>query len=416
MVRPGYKQTEVGVIPEDWEIRFIEDIGCVRSGKRLPLGHSLKDEETPYPYIRVSDMRPGTVAMSNIHFVPEGTYPSIKDYRIFREDIFISVAGTLGIVGIVPKELDGANLTENADRITNIRCSRDYLLYVLTSPLIQRTIDSIRTVGAQPKLALTRLRKFIIPLPPTEAEQEAIASALSDADALIESLERLIAKKRDIKQAAMQELLTGRKRLPGFEGAWVTKRLGEMGNFFKGSGVKKDDAQSGDLPCVRYGEIYTTHHNCIKEFSSWISREVADGATRIRCGDILFAGSGETKEEIGKCVALVGSEEAFAGGDIIVLRPKEACSAFLGYYLNTAPINRQKASLGQGDAIVHISSAALANIEVSIPESIGEQNAIAEVLLSMDIEIAALGEKMSKVQNTKQGMMQELLTGRIRLV
>ena len=95
-------------------------------------------------------MRPGTVSLSDIKFVPESVFQAIKRYRIFHDDIFISVAGTLGIVGKVPPELDGANLTENADRITDIRCSRDFLLYVLMSPMIQNAIDSIRTVGAQP--------------------------------------------------------------------------------------------------------------------------------------------------------------------------------------------------------------------------------------------------------------------------
>lgn len=171
-------------------------------------------------------MRPGTVQVDEIRFVPPDVFPSIQRYRIFKEDIFISVAGTLGLVGKVPPELDGANLTENANRIWSITCSRDYLLHVLASPFIQDIIESSQTVGAQPKLALARIRRFPIPLPPSRAEQEAIAEALSDADALIESLEQLLAKKRQIKQGAMQELLTGQRRLPGFKGPWNQQRLG----------------------------------------------------------------------------------------------------------------------------------------------------------------------------------------------
>ena len=227
-VKPGYKQTEVGVIPEEWNVKTIDQVAFVTSGKRLPLGSSLVDVPTPHPYIRVTDMRPGTVDTPEIRYVPESVFPAIKRYRIFRADIFISVAGSLGIVGKIPAELDGANLTENADRITDITCSQDYLLYVLLSPLIQNAIDSIRTVGAQPKLALTRIRKFAIPLPPTEAEQRAIAVALSDVDTLLDGLDRLIAKKRDLKQAAMQQLLTGQTRLPGFSGEWEMKRLGDV--------------------------------------------------------------------------------------------------------------------------------------------------------------------------------------------
>ena len=212
-VKPGHKQTDGGLIPEDWEVRSLDSIAFVTSGKRLPLGRSLTDHETPHPYIRVSDMRPGSVSLADIQFVPVEVFPSIKRYRIFSDDIFISVAGTLGIVGRIPVQLDGANLTENADRITNISCSQDYLLHVLMSPLVQSTIDSQRTVGAQPKLALTRIRKFSIPLPPTRAEQEAIAAILSGMDAEITALEDKLSKTRQLKQGMMQELLTGRIRL-----------------------------------------------------------------------------------------------------------------------------------------------------------------------------------------------------------
>ena len=213
----------------------------------------------------------------------------------------------------------------------------------------------------------------------------------------------------------MQELLTGKKRLPGFSGEWEVKRLGGLGVFLKGSGVRKDEAQSGDIPCIRYGEIYTQHDYVVTEFHSHISQHVASTAVRLEPGDILFAGSGETKEEIGKCVAFVDDIETYAGGDIVILRPDRAHSTFLGYYLNTGEIARQKASKGQGDAVVHISSAALADIEIKVPEP-DEQTAIATILSDMDAEIAALEAKLAKDRQVKQGMMHNLLTGRIRLV
>ncbi len=213
----------------------------------------------------------------------------------------------------------------------------------------------------------------------------------------------------------MQQLLTGQTRLPGFQGTWEVKRLGDLGVFLKGSGVKKDDSRSGDLPCVRYGEIYTHHNDCIRSFNSWISRDVASTATRLKSGDLLFAGSGETKAEIGKCVAFVQECEAYAGGDIVILRPVGVDPVFMGYYCNTSPINAQKASKGQGDAVVHIGAAALAAISVGLPTQ-AEQTAIAVVLSDMDDELTALEARRDKARALKQGMMQELLTGRIRLV
>nr|WP_240192035.1 restriction endonuclease subunit S [Desulforhopalus vacuolatus] len=258
--------------------------------------------------------------------------------------------------------------------------------------------------------ALKRCPVLVPPLP----EQRAIATALSDVDALLDGLDRLIAKKRDLKQAAMQQLLTGKTRLPGFKGEWEVKRLGDMGGFLKGSGVRKDEAQSGDLPCIRYGEIYTHHNDYVLSYNSWISSSVASTAVRLKKGDILFAGSGETKDEIGKCVAFIDDREAYAGGDIVILRPHEADPIFMGYYCNTTPVRKQKASRGQGDAVVHISATALSSVEVKVP-SLPEQTAIATILSDMDAELAALEQRRNKTKDIKQAMMQELLTGKTRL-
>lgn len=246
-------------------------------------------------------------------------------------------------------------------------------------------------------------------------EQRAIATALSDVDALLDGLDELIDKKRALKQAAMQQLLTGATRLPGFEGEWEVKRLGEIGTFLKGSGVTREESRSGPLACVRYGEIYTTHHDYMRTFCSWISEKVAATATRLEQGDLLFAGSGETKEEIGKCVAFLHSIEAYAGGDIVILRQHCADALFLGYALNAAEVNGQKASRGQGDAVVHISSNALAQVRLALP-AVDEQTAIATVLSDMDAEIEALEQRRAKTADLKYAMMQELLTGRTRLV
>ncbi|MDA9885106.1 restriction endonuclease subunit S [Burkholderiaceae bacterium] len=264
------------------------------------------------------------------------------------------------------------------------------------------------------QLTAPQISQVVLDLPPLP-EQVKIAAVLKDVDALLNSLDRLIAKKRDLKQAAMQQLLTGQTRLPGFSGEWEVKRLGDVGRLFKGSGVTKDQTRSGTLACVRYGELYTQHNYVIQEFYSWISPAVAATAVKLKQGDILFAGSGETKEEIGKCAAFVGGIEAYAGGDIVILRPENSDSHFLGYYLNTAAIVQQKASRGQGDAVVHINSSALSNVMCKLPP-VREQAAVAEVLNKMDIELHDLHKRRNKTAALKQGMMQELLTGRTRLV
>ena len=213
----GYKRTEVGVIPEDWDRARVSDVARVKGGKRLPSGFVLVDTPTPYPYLRVTDMYPGGVTQADIKYVPEEAFLTIRNYRIYSDDIFISVAGTLGVVGVVPPSLSGANLTENADCITNIKCNRDYLMHWLMSPPIQEIIESIRTVGAQPKLALGRVAALDIAIPRDSDEQSEIAEALSDVDGWLGALDALLAKKRALKQATMQQLLTGKTRLPGFD-------------------------------------------------------------------------------------------------------------------------------------------------------------------------------------------------------
>lgn len=195
---------------------------------------------------------------------------------------------------------------------------------------------------------------------------------------------------------------------------WAAHSLGQLGVFLKGSGIRRDQAQSGNIPCVRYGEIYTTHHNIVRDFHSHISTKVSAEATRLHSGDLLFAGSGETKEDIGKCVAFVGHEEAYAGGDIIILRPKGVNSAFLGYLLNAPQVARQKASRGQGDAVVHISAAALGSIRLELPK-IDEQERIATALNDIDDLIASLDALVAKKRDIKQAAMQQLLTGKTRL-
>jgi hypothetical protein len=250
--------------------------------------------------------------------------------------------------------------------------------------------------------------RYASPLPQLTDEVAALAARVE------EHLARMGAETRHLKQAAMQQLLTGQTRLPGFSGEWEERRLGEIGQFLKGAGVKKDEANSGDLPCVRYGELYTHHNDVIRRFNSWISSEVARRAVKLKKGDLLFAGSGETKEEIGKCAAFVSDCEAYAGGDIVILRSVGVDPIFMGYYCNTKFISSQKASMGQGDAVVHISATALSGISVLIP-GLAEQAAIAAVLSDMDAELAALEARLEKTRLLKQGMMQELLTGRTRL-
>ncbi len=195
---------------------------------------------------------------------------------------------------------------------------------------------------------------------------------------------------------------------------WDVKTIGQIGFFSKGKGIRKDEAQSGDIPCVRYGELYTLHGDYIKFFGSFISREVSRTSKKLKSGDILFAGSGETKEEIGKSAAFLYDIEAYAGGDVIILSPQYGDSLFYGFLFNSTLVNKQKANKGQGDAIVHIHASSLSDILIPLPPH-PEQQAIAAVLSDVDGLISSLTKLINKRKNIKQGAMQELLTGMKRL-
>ncbi len=408
-MRPGYKQTEVGEIPEDWDAVSLGSIGESLIG----LTYSPADVRSSGTLVlRSSNIQNDALAFEDNVFVKKEIPERIM---VQPGDVLICVRnGSRNLIG------KAALLDERTDGMTFgafmavFRSKIGALVnYHFQSEILKRQINE--HLGATiNQITNKSLNSFMIPLPRDPNEQSAIAEALSDVDYAIEGLLCLIAKKRDLHTGAMQRLLSGQTRLPGFTALWQEKRLGELGRFLKGSGVPRGEALSGEIPCIRYGEIYTTHHNVVRKFTSRISRAVASNATRVQFRDLLFAASGETKEEIGKCVALTTDDEAYAGGDIIILRPDDGNPVYLGYLMNIPQIARQKANRGQGDAVVHISAKALAAIEVLLPDE-REQEAIAEVLSDMDSEIAALEAKLAKTRDIKQAMMQALLTGRVRL-
>lgn len=207
-----FKKTEIGEIPEEWDVKKIGDICEVKGGKRLPKGYQLEDEDNAFPYIRVADMYMGGIRQDDIKYVPKDIVDKIKNYKISKDDLFISVAGTLGIVGQVPYELDGANLTENADKLCNIQINKLYLMKVLQSNIVQSIIEAEQTKSAQPKLALTRIKEFLIPVP-SDIEQVKIASILMEVDEKIGQYKNKKQKLEELKKGLMQQLLTGMIRV-----------------------------------------------------------------------------------------------------------------------------------------------------------------------------------------------------------
>ncbi|MCF3607997.1 restriction endonuclease subunit S [Planktothrix agardhii 1033] len=438
-VPEGYKKTEVGVIPEDWNIQTVSDIAIVKGGKRLPKGISLSDIPNPYPYIRVADMYEGGINTDDIKYVPEHIAPLIKNYRIYSTDLFISVAGTLGIIGEVPATMNGANLTENADRITGITCNKKFLFYALISERIKNEIDSQRTIGAQPKLALRRIEDFKLAFPNSDEEQKAIAQTLSDVDALIDELDKLIAKKRHIKTATMQQLLTGKTRLPGFgEGKgykksalglipedWEVKKLGDViKSFQNGYAFSAQNYVDYGIPIITMAQIgldgaFQFMEECVNHWPFIYSNKLQ--SYQVKNGDVIISMTDVTPEKnlIGRMtiVDLEPDKTALLNQRVGLLRLdfKKVNPIFITTFSHQRKWRQYCLSVASLGVQANIGTKEITDGILVLPP-LPEQQTIAQVLSDIDTEITALEKRRAKTQAIKQGMMQELLIGRTRLI
>jgi type I restriction enzyme, S subunit len=283
--------------------------------------------------------------------------------------------------------------------------------------LVAKNLNSLVYGSGQPLITGTLLKGLSIPLPPTKAEQEAIAEALSDADAYIESLEQLIAKKRLIKQGVMQELLTGNLRLPGFSGEWDEKRLGDIFEITSSKRVFQSEWKTEGIPFYRARELAVLGQNNYVNNELFISKSLYKTFKSLhsvpKVGDMLVTGVGT----LGK-VYVVPDEKAFyfKDGNIIWFKIGESLNAeYLKQLYNTRIIKKQIKDDSSGTTVGTYTISGAQKTKIPFP-SIHEQNAIADILRDHDLEISAIESKLEKARQIKQGMMQELLTGRIRLV
>jgi type I restriction enzyme S subunit len=267
------------------------------------------------------------------------------------------------------------------------------------------------------------IARMLMPLPPTEAEQCAIATALSDVDALLDGLDQLIAKKRDLKQAAMQQLLTGQTRLSGFHGEWGMKLLGDHVKFLRnGVNSRAELSEDGPVKYLHYGDIHTSTQLRLDPRKTPMPSLPADRAQtvdRLRDGDLVLVDASEDLNGVGKSVEVSGvaDTEIVAGLHTIAARFDKSVLAdgFKAYLQFFPEFREQLRRLAAGTKVYATNRAHVASVELRLP-SAEEQTAIAAVLSDMDAELAALEQRRDKTRALKQAMMQELLTGRTRLV
>ena len=266
------------------------------------------------------------------------------------------------------------------------------------------------SVSSIPQLTVPQVQETIAPCPPLP-EQQRIAEALGGVDKLIESLDEQIEKKRLIAKGVAHDLLSAKKRLPGFKGAWEMLKLGDMGIWLKGQALSKSDVTStGTYECIHYGELFTKYGPVIQTVVSRTDKEPTISSVS---GDILFPSSDVTPEGLGRCSAIM-ADGVILGGDMIILRLGVTCSPQLVSHV----INQNRRMIiakVTGITVRHITSKALSNIEIPLPPTFAEQQAIADLLSEQDAAIAALEEKREKYMRIKEGMMRDLLTGKVRM-
>ena len=413
-VKAGYKQTEIGVIPEDWKLVQLSEIGeCL-----IGLTYSPQQVRSSGTLVlRSSNIQNDKLNFKDNVFVDA----EIPDRIMAREgDILICVRnGSRNLIGkaaLLDKRTSG--MTFGAFMSVFRSEIGGYLIHLLQSEIVKRQISE--HLGATiNQITNASLNSFRAPIPPLP-EQQAIAQALSDVDELIARLDQLIEKRRALKTATMQQLLTGKTRLAGFSGEWQQKTFGNLGNTYGGlTGKTKSDFGIGDAKYVTFMNVMSNVLLKVENFEH-VAVKPEETQNRVRQGDLLFNGSSETPEDLALCSFVgVDVDELFLNSFCFGFRLKETSDAdgrFLAYYVRSDVGRKIMQSLAQGSTRYNVSKSAFLKAKLHLPPSHGEQVAIAATLSDMDAELTELAHRRDKTIALKQGMMQELLTGRTRLV
>ncbi|MBF0233820.1 MAG: restriction endonuclease subunit S [Desulfamplus sp.] len=422
-IKPGYKQTEIGVIPEDWKV---VPLGQLIKKGRLGGNYANQDIDTDLPLMKMGNIARGYIDLSKVQFIVSEVAPD-PEHRLVYGDVLFNTRNTLDLVGKVAiwrDELPVAYYNSNLMRLefdSEQICLNDYANYFLNTKNAVSRLRGLATGTTSVAAIYTRdLLKLDLLVPP-KAEQIAIATTLSDVDALIESLDKLIEKKCNLKQAAMQQLLTGKKRLPGFHNNWNTIRLGNHVVFLKNGVNSRAELTTDDrVKYLHYGDIHgSTGTFMFPHILPSLPTEKAKSLSRLCDGDLIFADASEDLEGVGKSVEITNSKdfEIVSGQHTIAVRfDKEVLADGFKAYLQFCPtFYCQLKRLASGIKVYATNRSHISGIEMPLP-CIEEQTAIAGVFKDMDAEIEALKKRRDKTILLKQGMMQELLTGKTRLI
>ena len=410
MLKPGYKQTEICVIPEDWDCdKFGEKVKIYRGGSPRPIQDYITHSSTGINWIKIGDVGENDkyIRSTQEKIIPEGVS---KSREVHVGDFILSNSMSFGrpyILDINGCIHDGWLTIQEYKNTFHT----EYLYYLLSSNLVYQQYISMAAGSSVKNLNKDKVSALNV-VYPTLLEQERIAEALSDVDSMISSLEKLIEKKKAVKQGAMQELLTGKKRLPGFTGEWYDTTIGEHCYVFDGTHQTPKYTASG-IPFYSVENV-TANDFANTKFISVEEHKLLTTKHRIEKGDILMTRIGS----IGDCKYVDWNVNASFYVSLALIKCKDTINAqFLSYYSNSTYFKKEIEIRSLLTAIPQkINLGPISEIRLNIPSDIKEQQVIASILSDMDNELEALEQKLEKTRQIKQGMMQQLLTGKIRLV
>ncbi|WP_293371181.1 restriction endonuclease subunit S [Nevskia sp.] len=381
------------------------------------------DGEDGVLYIQGYNVQANGFDFHGIKRVSRGFHARNQKSYLREGDLLTIQTGDIGVTTIVPPELVGANCHALViSRFHKRSAAPEFYCHYFNAERGRAQFKEIETGSTMKHLNVGDMKLLLLPSPPVE-EQRAIAEALSDVDGLLGALDRLIAKKRDLKQAAMQQLLTGQTRLPGFHGEWAVKRLGDHLEFLSnGVNSRAELIADGSVRYLHYGDIHSAKSLLLNPASTampFLPEDKAVRLDRLADGDLVFADASEDLDGVGKSIELqnVGQLQVVSGMHTIAVRfDKTVLADGFKTYLQMNPSFRNHLRrLAAGTKVYATNMAHIASADVRLPGT-AEQTAIAQVLSDMDAELAALEQRRDKTRAIKQGMMQDLLSGRVRLI
>lgn len=413
----GYKDSTVGVIPQEWEVKKVKSICNIDA-------NSLSSKTSPdyeFDYISLSDVDNDSFEVIKSHQLFK-TAPSRARRIVKRNDVVIStVRPNLQGFFMIKNDVEDLIVSTGFSVLSPIKCNPYYLLAYFFSEAITKQFYSLVVGSNYPAVNSSDIANLKIACP-TLIEQQKIVEILRTWDEAIEKQTKLIKALEKRKQALMQRLLSGRTRLPGFTGEWKKEKLMDIGIFLSTNNFPRDkmNETEGTIMNVHYGDILIKYPTIVdlKTINvPYLNNGIKVKSDLLKDGDVIIADTAEDKI-VGKAIEIVniGTHQIVSGLHTFAFRPNESLfvNRFLGYYLNSVGYRKQLESLIQGIKVCSISKSSILNTSISIP-LIKEQQAIVNILVSADDEIKRHNTKLSQLRKQKQGLIQQLLTGKKRV-